>query len=80
MNENRTAEIRCACGGRLGYEVVHRYRFTDEFGREVEIHNVPAAVCDRCGDAILEPAVVTRIAGRIAREYFVPRHLNLAAD
>ena len=73
-------ETRCACGGRLGYEVVHRYRFADDYGRECEIHNVPAAVCERCGDAILEPAVVAEIAGRIAREYFPPRHLNLAAD
>jgi len=77
------AETRCACGGSLHYEVVHRYRFTDEYGREAEIHNVPAAVCERCGDVILEPAVVSEIAARLAREYFAPRHLNLvdlAAD
>ena len=73
-------ETRCACGGQLGYEVVHRYRFSDDFGREVEIHNVPAAVCERCGDAILDPAVVARIGQRLAREYFVPRHVDLAAD
>jgi len=78
--ENENRETRCACGGQLGYEVVHRYRFADEYGREVEVHNVPAAVCDRCGDAILEPTVVARIGSRISREYFVPRHLNLAAD
>ena len=72
--------MRCACGGRLGYEVVHRYAFTDDCGRAVEIHNVPAAVCERCGDAILDPAVVAEIGSRIGRHYFIPRHLNLAAD
>ena len=71
---------RCACGGRLGYAVVHRYAFTDDFGRSVEVHNVPAAVCERCGDSIVEPAVVAQIGTRITRQYFVPRHLNLAAD
>ena len=71
---------RCACGGRLGYEVVHRYPFTDDSGRAVEIHNVPAAVCERCGDAILDPAVVAEIGNRLTRHYFIPRHLNLAAD
>ncbi len=74
------AVTRCACGGRLGYEVVHRYPFTDDSGRAVEVHNVPAAVCERCGDAILDPAVVAEIGSRIGRQYFVPRHLNLAAD
>lgn len=73
-------ETRCACGGQLNYEVVHTYRFTDDYGRPVQVHNVPAAVCERCGDAVLEPAVVARIAQRLAREYFVPRHLHLAAD
>ncbi len=76
----KTNENRCVCGGQLNYEVVHRYRFTDDYGREVEVHNVPAAVCERCGDAILEPAIVARIAAKISREYFVPRHVNLAAD
>jgi YgiT-type zinc finger domain-containing protein len=69
---------RCACGGRLHYEVVHRYRYTDEYLREVEVHNVPAAVCERCGDVILGPEVVEEIGARLAREFFPPRHLNLA--
>ncbi len=80
VHTGEQAETRCACGGRLGYEVVHRYQFTDDYGRACEVHNVPAAVCERCGDAILDPAVVAEIAGRIAREYFPPRHVNLAAD
>lgn len=72
------AETRCACGGALHYEVVHRYRFTDDYGRQTEVHNVPAAVCERCGDAILEPTVVAEIGARISRAFFPPRHLNLA--
>ena len=82
MKEQGTGEpeVRCACGGQLHFEVVHSYRFTDEYGRESTVHNVPGAVCERCGDAILEPAVVTRISLALAREYFVPRNLHLAAD
>ena len=71
-------EPRCACGGRLHCEAVHRYRFTDEYGRDTEVHNVPAAVCERCGDVILDPAVVAEIGARLKRGYFAPRHLNLA--
>ena len=71
---------RCACGGRLSYAVVHRYAFTDDYGRGVEVHNVPAAVCERCGDAVIEPTVVAEISSRLSREFFGPRHLNLAAD
>ena len=73
-------ETRCACGGRLHYAIVHRFAFTDDAGRCVEVHNVPAAVCTRCGDAIVDPAVVAEIGRRAARAYFLPRHLNLAAD
>ncbi len=71
-------ETRCACGGRLRPEVVHRYRFTDEFARDTEVHNVPAAVCERCGDVILAAAVVGEIGARLARRYFPASHLNLA--
>lgn len=69
---------RCACGGRLESRVIHRYRYQDEYGREIEVHNVPAQVCRRCGDAVLPPAVIASIAERISRSLFVPRHLNLA--
>lgn len=69
---------RCACGGRLEPRVVHRYAYEDEYGRTVELHNVPARVCHRCGDAIVEPAVLREAAHRIAQQMFVPRHLNLA--
>jgi len=78
VGDPEVPETRCACGGRLHYEVVHRYRFTDEYGRLTEVHNVPAAVCARCGDAVLEPAIVAEIGARIRREYFPPRHLDLA--
>jgi YgiT-type zinc finger domain-containing protein len=76
----RAAE--CACGGRLRRELVHRYHFIDEFGRETEIHNVPAGVCERCGDAILDLPVIAEISRRLARTYSA-RHLDvgdLAAD
>ena len=71
-------EDRCACGGRLVSHTVHRYRFEDEFGRVTEAHNVPARVCRRCGDAIVDQSVVTDIETRIAQAYFAPRHVDLA--
>jgi YgiT-type zinc finger domain-containing protein len=76
----RVAE--CACGGSLRRAVVHRYHFIDQYGRETEVHNVPAAVCARCGDAVLELPVVAEISRRLARQYSA-RHLDvgdLAAD
>ena len=71
---------RCGCGGRFAYAVLPRYAFTDDCGRTVEVRNIPAAVCERCGDAIVEPALVAEIGSRLSRRLFVPRHLDMAAD
>lgn len=68
----------CACGGTLLRGVVHRYHYQDEFGRDIEVHNVPAAVCRRCGDVVLTHDVLEEINARIGRQLFVPRHINLA--
>ncbi len=77
-NALATEEHLCACGGRLESHTVHRYRFEDEFGRVIEAHNVPALVCRRCGDVVLDRPVLADIETRIAHSFFVPRHVNLA--
>ena len=70
--------LRCACGGELEDQIVHRYRFQDALGREVEAHNVPAHVCHRCGDVIVDPEVLALIESRMHAAFFLPRHVDLA--
>jgi YgiT-type zinc finger domain-containing protein len=71
-------EERCACGGRLEPRVIHRYRVQDDLGHEVEAHNVPARVCRRCGDVLVDPAVVRAIEAEVASQFFPPRHVDYA--
>ncbi len=73
-------EVRCACGGALETAVVGNYRFEDEFGHQMLVHHVPAAVCTRCGDVQLAPNIVAAIDKVLRRAEHLPRHLDYAAD
>jgi len=41
---------------------------------------VPAAVCARCGDVVVEPLIVAAISRRLRSAFYLPGHLDLLAD